>query len=174
MKTDLRYAASDCFETFPFPQPDPRSLIPELEAIGERLYETRTRFTVEVKQGLTKTYNALKDPASDDPRILELRALHEEMDRAVLAAYGWTDVAVPPYCPKTDEDRAALQAFEDEVIDRLFVLNAERASQEQRAGATVGTKRKGAKGKAVAAKRTRGAPGKTNASLPGFDEEGDV
>lgn len=130
----LRYTASDCFETFPFPKPDPRTVLPDLESIGERLYETRARFMVDTNQGLTKTYNALKDPACEDPRILELRRLHEDMDRAVLAAYGWSDIPVPPYCPRSDEDREALQAFEDEVIDRLYVLNAERAREEQRLG----------------------------------------
>ena len=35
MKTDLRYSASECFNTFPFPQPDPRTVLPDLEAIGE-------------------------------------------------------------------------------------------------------------------------------------------
>lgn len=141
MKTDLRYSASDCFETFPFPQPDPRTLIPALETIGEKLYDTRARFMVDTNQGLTKTYNALKDPACTDPRILELRALHEEMDRAVLAAYGWPDIPVPPYCPLTDADREALQAFEDEVIDRLYVLNATRAQEEKRLG--LGGKKRG-------------------------------
>ena len=74
----------DCFETFPFPNPDPRSVIPELEAIGQQLYEARAQYMVDTNQGLTKTYNALKNPACDEPRILELRRLHEEMDRAVL------------------------------------------------------------------------------------------
>jgi hypothetical protein len=134
MKMDLNYSASDCFETFPFPNPDPRSVLPELEAIGERLYDARARFMVDTNQGLTKTYNALKDPSIDAPRILELRRMHEEMDRAVLAAYGWSDIDVPPYCPKSNRDREALQAFEDEVIDRLYVLNAERAREEQRLG----------------------------------------
>ncbi|RYZ17795.1 MAG: hypothetical protein EOO70_00910, partial [Myxococcaceae bacterium] len=141
----LRYSASDCFENFPFPQPDPRTVIPALEAIGEGLYQTRARFMVDTDQGLTKTYNALKDPACEDPRILDLRRLHEEMDRAVLDAYGWTDIAVPPFCPLTDEDRAALTAFEDEVIDRLYVLNAERAAEEQRQLAAAGPVAKGKK-----------------------------
>ncbi len=112
----LAYAPTECFETFPFPQPDHRTVLPELEAIGEKLYATRARFMIDTDQGLTKTYNALKNPDNDDPRILELRSLHEEMDRAVLAAYGWSDIPVPPYCPLTDEDKAALQTFEDEVI----------------------------------------------------------
>ncbi len=41
---------------------------------------------------------------------------------------------MPPYCLKSDDDRAALQAFEDEVIDRLFVLNADRAKKEAALG----------------------------------------
>lgn len=138
MKTDLNYSASDCFETFPFPQPDPRTVIPALETIGERLYKARASYMVETDQGLTKTYNALKDPACDAPRIVELRRLHEQMDRAVLDAYGWSDLAVPPY-----EGKDA--AFEDEVIDRLYVLNAERAKEEERVSG--GGKKKGKRGK---------------------------
>ncbi|TKC95800.1 DNA methyltransferase [Polyangium fumosum] len=130
----LRYSGSDCFETFPFPHPDPRTVLPDLESIGERLYSARARFMVDTNQGLTKTYNALKDPACEDGQILDLRRLHEDMDRAVLAAYGWSDIPVPPFCPRTAEDREAIQAFEDEVIDRLYVLNAERAREEQRLG----------------------------------------
>jgi hypothetical protein len=34
-----------------------------------------------------------------------------------------------------EKDRAAQQAFEDEVIDKLFVLNAERAEEEKKAAA---------------------------------------
>ncbi len=87
MKTDLRYAASDCFETFPFPQPDPRGVIDELEALSQQLYAARAKYMVDTEQGLTKTYNALKDPHCADARILALRELHEAMDRAVLRAY---------------------------------------------------------------------------------------
>ena len=89
---------------------------------------------VETDQGLTKAYNA----TCDDPRVLSLRRLHEAMDRAVLDAYGWTDVPVPPYCPTSDAERAAVQAFEDEVIDRLYVLNEQRAREERLAGAKAG------------------------------------
>ncbi|MEY4548608.1 MAG: hypothetical protein RL685_4803, partial [Pseudomonadota bacterium] len=126
----LRYSASDCFETFPFPDPKPRTLFPALEAVGKQLYEARAAFMVDTDQGLTKTYNHLKNPECDDPRILALRALHEQLDRAVLDAYGWSDLQVPPYCPLNAAEEAQLQAFKDEVIDRLFVLNAERAAQE--------------------------------------------
>jgi hypothetical protein len=130
MKTDLNYSASDCFETFPFPAEDPRAVHADLERIGERLYAARAAYMTDTEQGLTKTYNALKDPNEADRRILELRALHEQMDAAVLTAYGWSDIAVPLFCIATDADRAALQAFEDEVVDRLFLLNIERARME--------------------------------------------
>lgn len=175
LETRLNYSASDCFETFPFPEADPRALLPELEALGEKLYAARAQYMVDTNQGLTKTYNALKDPACEDPRILELRALHEELDRAVLRAYpclvgvdqqaesrlpetgspaeltlssapspepevvGWSDIVVPPFCIATDEDRAALQAFEDEVIDRLFLLNELRAKEEAAQATKSGT-----------------------------------
>jgi len=191
----LRYATSDCFETFPFPKPDPRAIIPELEAIGEKLYEARAKYMIDSGQGLTETYNALKDPVCTDERILTLRELHEELDRAVLRAYppltqssadsngapitpgatakgeivGWSDIAVPPFCIATDEDKAALQAFEDEVIDRLFLLNELRAKEEalQAKGLTKLSKKKAA---------TKKAPRKpkTTAKSTDADEQGDL
>ncbi len=148
----LNYSASDCFETFPFPQSNPRTVIPALEEIGERLYTKRAAYMVDTQQGLTQTYNALKDPRVNDARVVELRRLHEEMDRAVLAAYGWDDLAVPPYgTPTSDAEKKALERFEDEVIDRLFALNAKRAEEERAAAerevATKPAKAKGARKK---------------------------
>lgn len=43
-------------------------------------------------QGLTDTYNRFHDPTETHPDILHLRHLHDQMDRAVLAAYGWPDI----------------------------------------------------------------------------------
>jgi len=134
MKTDLNYSASDCFETFPFPAPDPRTVHCDLEAMGTRLYETRAAHMVEQGEGLTTTYNKLEDPDCTDAPIARLRRLHEEMDAAVLAAYGWDDLEVPPYCPATPAEERAAEAFSDAVIGRLFVLNAERAEDERRRG----------------------------------------
>ncbi|UJR84203.1 type IIL restriction-modification enzyme MmeI [Sandaracinus amylolyticus] len=132
MKNDLRYAASDCFETFPFPQSDPRTVIPELEDIGRRLYEARAAYMVETQQGLTQTYNKLKDPSCRDEPIRHLRRLHEHLDCAVLAAYGWIDLQVPRFCPSTPEEQTVLGTFVDHIIDRLFVLNTERSQPEMR------------------------------------------
>ncbi len=130
----LRYAASDCFETYPFPTSTPRALPADLEAPSKAVYEARARFMRDTEQGLTKTYNALKDPVVTDSRVVELRRLHEALDRAVLAAYGWSQIPVPSYVvPATDAERRALEAFDDAVIDRLFELNAKRAAEERAA-----------------------------------------
>jgi len=114
---------------------------------------------VERNQGLTTTYNQLKDPACDDPEILALRRLHEDLDRAVLAAYRWSDIPVPPFeTPTTPAARTAQESFEDEIIDRLFALNADRAELERLQGAgkaaRTSAKKAGRKpGKAVASDR---------------------
>ncbi len=138
MKSDLSYSPSDCVDTFPFPAAEALAPTGDLEAIGARLYETRARLMVERNQGLTTTYNQLKDPACDDPEILALRRLHEDLDRAVLAAYRWADIPVPPFeTPTTPAARTTQESFEDEIIDRLFALNAERAEKERLQGAGV-------------------------------------
>lgn len=132
MKADLSYTPTDCFENFPFPKPDPRAEVPKLEVLGARLYAARAEHMKARNQGLTSTYNELKDPACVDPEVVALRDLHVELDRAVLEAYGWSSIAVPPYTtPETDEERARLEAFEDEILDKLFALNAERAALER-------------------------------------------
>lgn len=134
MKMDLRYVASDCFINFPFPENDPRAVVPALEAAGDALYAARSRYMTENEKGLTRTYNDIKDPGCENPRILELRQLHEALDRAVVAAYGWRDISVPPYCMGSDADRAALLGFEDEIVDRLCELNVQRAHEERLLG----------------------------------------
>ncbi|WP_437299229.1 DNA methyltransferase [Sorangium sp. So ce426] len=140
MGEGLRYAPSDCVETFPFPRPDHLAEGGRVEAAGERLYAARARWMLASRLGLTETYNLIKDPRCKEPSIVELRGLHEEMDRAVLAAYGFDGVEVPPYAePATPGERQARSAFEDALIDRLFALNEARAAEEKQAGAEGGS-----------------------------------
>jgi len=143
MKDDLRYTPTDCFETFPFPA-DWQSNA-ELEAIGERYYQFRAELMVRNQQGLTATYNRFHNPGESAEDIVALRALHQQMDRAVLDAYGWTDV--PTDCGFFHvhegiawDDRDADNpehgprqfrlgwpaAVRDEVLARLLGLNAVR------------------------------------------------
>jgi hypothetical protein len=90
MKDDCTYNSSDCFETFPFPLDYETN--PTLETIGQTYYEYRADLMVRHNQGLTNTYNRFHDPEERNPDILKLRHLHDQMDQAVLKAYGWEDI----------------------------------------------------------------------------------
>ena len=142
----LRYTPSDCFETFPFPLG--WDTHPDLEATGKAYYEHRAALMVRNDEGMTKTYNRFHDPYEDDSDIVKLRELHAAMDRAILDAYGWTDI--PTDCDflldyEIDEATWGRKKkpyryrwpdpVRDEVLARLLALNAERAAEEARAGA---------------------------------------
>jgi hypothetical protein len=146
MKDDLRYTPSDVFETFPFPSSWNHDA--ELHRVGCEYYEFRAALMVGNNEGLTSTYNRFHDRYETDPRVIQLRALHDAMDRAVLDAYGWTDIR--PTCEflldyEIDEEDWGNKRkpyryrwpdeVRDEVLGRLLALNAERAKQEQLAGA---------------------------------------
>ena len=159
------YATIDCFETFPFPEN--WETHPTLEAAGKEYYEFRAALMVRNNEGLTKTYNRFHDPEERDQDIIKLRELHAAMDRAVLDAYGWTDIPTgceflldyeideeewgdrkkPWRCRWPDEVR-------DEVLARLLELNAARARDEALSGSAA-TKRRGRK---PAAQRTANRP----------------
>jgi len=149
----LRYTPSDCFETFPFPVG--WETHQSLEAHGKAYYEHRAALMVRNDEGMTKTYNRFHDPDETDPAIAELRDLHAAMDRAVLDAYGWTDM--PTNCDflldyELDEEEWGRKKkpyryrwpdlVRDEVLARLLALNSERAAEEVRSGATVDESRR--------------------------------
>jgi hypothetical protein len=142
MKDDLRYAPTDCFATFPFPPEFETS--PTLEAAGKAYHDHRAALMIASNQGLTKTYNRFHDPNEDAADIVRLRELHGEMDRAVLTAYGWDDLAAraaPEHLTDATEDDHKYQGryfwpapLRDEVLARLLALNARRAEEERLAG----------------------------------------
>jgi hypothetical protein len=148
MKDDLRYTPTDCFETFPFP---PKWETDEqLDDGGREYYQFRAALMVRNNEGLTATYNRFHNPAERNDDILRLRELHTAMDRAVLAAYGWSDVPVGCDFIADYFDEAAeggnpvpknvryrwLDVVRDEVLARLLKLNAERSAEEIIAGIT--------------------------------------
>ena len=147
MKDDINYSPSDCFETFPFPEG--WETHPALEATGKAYYEHRAALMVRNDEGMTKTYNRFHDPYEDDADIGRLRELHAAMDRAVLDTYGWTDIPTDcDYLLDYEIDEATWgrkkkpyryrwpDPVRDEVLARLLALNAERAAEEARAGAS--------------------------------------
>ena len=146
----LRYTPTDCFETFPFP--NRWETISSLEETGKECYEFRSALMIKTNEGMTKIYNRFHDPDERDPKIVELRDLHAAMDRAVLDAYGWTDVHIGrefilDYEVDEEEDQSWKtrpwryrwpNAVRDDVLARLLALNAERAREERLSGAVRG------------------------------------
>ncbi len=82
--------------------------------------------------GITDLYGRYHDDSCDDPDVVELRGRHVGLERAVLDAYGWSDVSVDlgfhdarygrfyTFAPKTRY----------ELLIRLLELNIERVAEQ--------------------------------------------
>jgi hypothetical protein len=121
-----RYDAASCFEPFPFPactELSRRAIREVAEALDAHRKERLAR---EPDLTLTEMYNVLSMQRSGialAPRggrrrstasIAVLRQLHDELDHAVLDAYGW---------PRDISD--------EDLLQRLVSLNRDRAREEQ-------------------------------------------
>ena len=124
------YSKSTCFDTFPFPDED-TGLTPALREriaqLAEQIDAHRKQVLAAGHQGLTLTgiYNVLaalregraltaKEKTQHTQGLVGvLRELHDELDVAVLTAYG-----------------LSADADTDTVLHRLVALNAERAQEE--------------------------------------------
>lgn len=126
------YNTSRCFAPFPFPSED-TGLTPKLtgaiRALGEQLDAHRkARQSAHAEVTLTGLYNVLEKLRSGEALTAKekamhelglvgvLKSLHDELDRAVLQAYGWTDLNLP--------------ADADKLLERLVALNARRTTEE--------------------------------------------
>lgn len=148
---DPVYVKTRCFETFAFPVV-PESTQSDLMALAESLDAHRKRQQA-AHPGLTLTgmYNVLealregRELSLKERQIHEqglvsvLRQIHDELDAAVLEAYGWADLVPllrvahgnhPPVEGQSRED--AKRAFDEAILERLVALNAERAAEEAR------------------------------------------
>jgi hypothetical protein len=162
---DPVYAKSETFDPFPFPlavdpmlpSSDPlRAQQERLRELGERLDAFRKqRLAEHAFLTMTGLYNALErlrelENGCDAPPLSEaerdvhraglisvMKEIHDDIDRAVLTAYGWEDLipelvgkpgATLPSPYKTDAQEKA----EEELLSRLVALNLERAAEEKR------------------------------------------
>jgi hypothetical protein len=127
----LRYSPSDLFDTFPLP-----ALSANLERQGEAYHNLRATIMVERNEGLTTTYNRFHDRGEKSEDIARLRALHEEMDQAVAAAYGWSDLDLGHgfHATKQGERYTLSEPARRTVLDRLLQLNHQRYAEEVKAG----------------------------------------
>ncbi|MCA1614880.1 MAG: class I SAM-dependent DNA methyltransferase [Acidobacteria bacterium] len=121
------YVKTTSFEKFPFPDCDEaararvRELGEQLDAHRKRQQSLHPRLTV------TEMYNVLEKLRADFPLdereratheaglVSVLRQIHDDLDSAVRAAYGWTDAPA-----------------DAEILARLVRLNAARAAEERR------------------------------------------
>jgi hypothetical protein len=123
---DSNYNHSDCFMKFPFPTPS-ETLKQQIRDLGERLDNHRK--TVQANHPditLTGMYNLLEKMQKEEPfsapdqaynnraLVSILRQIHDELDTAVFAAYGWPE-----------------NLTEGEILERLVDLNLERAEEEK-------------------------------------------
>jgi len=122
---DPRYNKSRCFEPFPFPAATPAQQA-RIGELAEQLDAHRKRVLAEhAELTLTGLYNVLEklrhgEPLSAKDKLIHerglvavLQSLHDELDAAVLDAYGWNDLP----------NDATL-------LERLVALNAERHAEE--------------------------------------------
>jgi hypothetical protein len=159
MRTDINYSPSDCFETFPFPE-----WLGDLEGVGAPYYAHRGSIMQSRREGLTKTYNRFHNPAATAADIARLRELHVEMDHAVAAAYGWTDLDLGHGFHETKQGLrfTISEPARREVLGRLLRLNHEHYAEE----VAQGLHEKASRAKA---RRTSGAPTRRKANmLPGL------
>ncbi len=128
MGNDPRYSKSRCFDAFPFPATSDlhkqriRTIAEELDAHRKRVLAEHPHLT------LTGLYNVLEklragtapDALStadrrifDDGLVLILKELHDQLDEAVAAVYGWP-----------------ANLTDNEILARLVALNQERLQEE--------------------------------------------
>ncbi len=125
---DSTYNHSDCFYTFPFPDRRERAQQSALARLGNELDAHRKRqqashpdltitgmYNVLEKLRSGETLNAKDKLIHEHGLVSVLKQLHDDLDAAVFDAYGW------PH-DLTDE----------QILERLVSLNAERAAEEKR------------------------------------------
>jgi len=84
LENRIRYTPSSAFETFPWPQPTDQQR-ERIAKLSRELLDLRSTLCREHEVGLTVLYNHLDEGAHST-----LRAVHRDLDLAVLAAYGWS------------------------------------------------------------------------------------
>ncbi len=165
LRTDAVYTPSDCFETFPFP-----NSITEHDSIGECYHEHRQQIMLARQEGLTKTYNRFHDLHESSTDIQKLRELHVEMDIAVAAAYGWSDLDLDHGFHKTKQGLryTISEPARLEVLARLLKLNHERYAEEVKQGLH---EKKGKRGSGTVNRGPKKAEGKDNSAQSLFPGE---
>ncbi|MEO8369119.1 MAG: hypothetical protein ABI806_07970 [Candidatus Solibacter sp.] len=132
MKTDTADAPSDSFNNLPLPFDPANSTSSALAVLAARYSSLRQKVEM-TAGGKTPTYTQFHDVQAGDSDIATLRALHVEMDHAVAATYGWTDIDFGHGFHQTKPGMryTISEVARRKVLDLLLKLNHERYAQEQ-------------------------------------------
>jgi hypothetical protein len=130
LETRVNYSPSDVFETFPRPEHSEW-----VRQIGQVLDEERREIMLRRNLGLTKLYNLINDPQiadASDPDVARMRAIHVELDEAVMDAYRWSDISLDHgfHTYRQMERWTFCPAARVEILDRLLEENHRRAAEE--------------------------------------------
>lgn len=138
-----RYTPNTTFETFPFPKGFRSGPFEGVAEAAKRLHEARERWlnpegadeATLKKRTLTALYNE-----REAGRATWLNLLHRDLDRAVLDAYGWSDLGAPLFLAEDtlrsnnhggDSLGLALGRSEagQALLGRILALNLDRAQE---------------------------------------------
>ena len=123
---DPRYSKTRCFDTFPFPnctdgqKETIRAVAERLDAHRKRQQELYPDLTLTGMYNVLEKLRAGEELTAEDHAIYDaglvgvLRELHDELDEAIFAAYGWP-------AGLTDE----------EILGNVVSLNAQRGAEER-------------------------------------------
>jgi hypothetical protein len=165
-----RYNNSVCFEPFPFPDATLEQK-EKIRQLGERLDRHRKQVQTQHPEiTITGMYNLLEklrkgEDFTDKDReynnkalVSTLKQIHDELDNAVLEAYGWEDLKPSSLSQTTDSppsppilggtepsnqskspsiggfrglDNLSGESLTEIILDRLVTLNAQRAEEER-------------------------------------------
>jgi hypothetical protein len=127
----IAYTANRVLETFPFPM-----FGKALAEAGQQYSDFRDHLRLSQSLALTEIYNRFHYRAEQSADIARLRALHVEMDQAVAAAYGWSDLDLGHgfHATKQGERYTLSEPARRTVLDRLLALNHQRYAEEVKAG----------------------------------------
>ncbi len=142
LESRFNYTPGDCFGTFPFPQNPSEETQAQAEKFGAAYHEHRRQIMLARHMGLTATYNLFHNPECKDADIQQLRAMHAEMDRAILACYRLDHL--DPQHDFYQNDRGQTRftvspTARREILRRLLELNQEIAEKERKAPAVFGS-----------------------------------
>lgn len=131
LKGDLRYAPTDCLETFPFP-----SLSIGLETVGKEFYDARDAVMSQRETGLTGCFHLLNSKHCLEADIVDLRQRLVSMTVAVTSAYHWDDLELGFGFQETKQGVRFTVSEQARVslLNRLLELNHQRYAEEVAAG----------------------------------------